>query len=925
MNRLFSALGGLLLVVSLALAGCSKSESDLLAKSKSFIEKGDNKSAAIELKNLLQKSPQSAEARFLLGKVLLHSGDAAGAESQFDRALDNRYSAELIAPLMAKALLLQRKHRALTDRYASVEVADIQGAVDLKVALAAAYAAQGQRDEASVALGKALAIKPDSAEAQLGRAGLLAADGKIDDALATLTALLEKSPGVAAAWQLKGDLLQHAKSDMAGASAAYRKALELKSDLQDAHAALISMAFAQKDQDSATKQIEALKKTQPNQPQTKFFEAQLAFAQQDFKRSRELLAPLLRTMPEHVGVLHLAGATEFRLNSVGSAETYLAKAVQLAPGFVAARRALAQVYLRQRQASKAQALLKPILDKGQVDSETYSLLAQAATMLGDTKAADELFSKAAKLKPDDMRIRAAQAIGQLSRGNSEAAFVELESLAANDKGSAVDMAIISAHLRRNEVDKALKAIDVLEKKQPGSPVAPNLRGRLQLQQKDAVGARKSFELALTRDPKFVGAAAALAAMDLADKNVSAAKGRFETLLKVDPKNAQAMLAMAELETRTAGPREQVLKWLSNATVADTTNPTARMALIEFHLQARDFKSAVVAAQAAVAALPEHSDLLDKLARVQMAAGDTQQALATLTKLTKMRPDSMGGFVSLAEAQMAAGDIEAASRSAKRAMEIAPKATPALRVSIAVAMKQKRPADALVLARDIQTRQPTDASGFIVEGDIQMEQKNFDNAIAAYRKANAMAAPGQAPARMHQALLLAKRDAEAAKFADGWVASHPKDSLFVFYMGDLALNKGDRPGAERRYNEVLKVQPEHALALNNIAWLMVQDKRPGAVAMAERAVKSAPNQPPILDTLALALAAEGQLPKALEVQKQVVAMAPDAPSFRLNLAKMHLQAGEKSAARIHLNILAKLGTQFRSGHAEVQQLLKDAGG
>ncbi len=926
MRRLISSLWILALAVAgLTLSGCGKNESDSLAKAKAFIEQRDHKSALIELKSLLQKKPQLGEARFLLGKTLLATSNAAGAEAELDRARDYKFPDEAIAPTMAKALLAQRKYRQLTDRYATFEVSDFQGAVELRVAVAMGFAAQGDKDQARAQVNRALAIKADSSEALIASAQLLAGDGKPDEALTALETLLAKSPATAEAWQLKGDLLLRAKSDPAGATAAYRKALELRNDLVEVHAALIGIAFAQKDKAEAAKQVDELKKHLPNHPQTRFYEAQVAFANSDFAKSRELLAPLLRAMPEHVGILHLAGATEFRLNSINRAETLLAQAVQLAPNFIGARRALAQVYLRQRQPGKAQALLRPLLERPPGDSEALSMMAQASTMLGDTKAADEYFARAAKLKPEDTRIRAAQALGQMAKGNVESAFVELESLAAGDKGIAVDMAIISAHLRRNENDKAMKAIEALEKKQPDSPIAPNLRGRMQLQQKDTAGARKSFELAVARDAKFVPAAAALAAMDLVDKKPDEARARFDAVLKADPKNAQAMLAMSELEARTGSPREAVAKWINSAIKADPINATARMALIDHLVQMRDYKAALVASQAALAAMPDHAELIERQARVQMAAGETQQALLSLTKLTQLRPDSVGVFITLAEAQLANNDVDGAAKSSKRALEIAPKAPAAQRVAVAVAMKQKRPKDALTLARDLQTRQPNEATGFVMEGDIELEQKNVDNAIAAYRKATAKPVPGQAAARLHTSLLVAKREPEAAKFAEGWATSHPKDSLFVFYLGDLALKRGDNAGAERRYNEVLKIQPEHPLALNNIAWLMVQQKRPGAVALAERAVKAAPNQPPLMDTLALALAAESQLPKALEIETKVVELAPDAPAFRLNLAKMHLQAGDKSKARTELQKLAKLGAKFSAGQAEVSTLLKEAGG
>ena len=924
MKTLRTVLAGAILLSSWLLVGCGKSDADLLAGARAYLDKRDLKSATIELKTLLQKNPASGEARFLLGKALLESGDAAGAEAELERALEHKYSDEAVAPVMAKALLNSRQHRKLTDRYAKFEIADFQGAVDLKVALAMAYAAQGQKDEARAAVNRALSIKAESPEAQLADARLKAGENDIDAALQTLDALLAKAPATAPAWQLKGDLLMHAKSDPVGAAAAYRKAIEARNDSPEAHAALITLAFAQKDLEGAAKQVAELKKLLPNHPQTRFFEAQIAFARSDFKKARELLQPLVQATPDNPRVLHLAGATEFKLDALSQAETLLANAVKVAPNFVGARRVLAQVYLRERQPARAQALLRPIVDSGSADSESLSLMGQASAMLGDGKAADDFFGKAAKLKPEDTRIRAAQALGQVARGNAEAAFVELENLAATDKGSAVDLAIVSAHLRRNEIDKALKAIDALEKKQPDSPVAPNLRGRLLVQKKDLAGARKNFELALSRDPKYVPAAAALAALDLGDNKPDEAKSRFEALLKVDPKNVQAMLAMSELVARTAGPRDQVAKWINDAVAAEPGNSAARAALIDHHARARDHKGALAAAQAAVVAVPDDVVLLERLARVQLVTGDKQQALASLSKVTQLRPSSAAAFATLAEAQLAADDLDAASRSARKAIELEPAAPAAQRVAIAVAIKQKRPKDALALARAMQTRQPDDVAGLLIEGEIELEQKSFDNAIAAFRKAVAKPAPGQAPARLHHAMRMGKHDADAAKFAEAWLSSHPKDSLFAFYLGDVALSQGDRALAERRYGDVLKIQPDHALALNNVAWLMAQQKRPGAVAMAERADKAAPNQAPILDTLALALAAESQLPRALEVQKKAVELAPDAPSFRLNLAKLQLQAGDKAAARKELEELAKLGSKF-GGHDEVAQLLKTAGG
>jgi predicted Zn-dependent protease len=106
--------------------------------------------------------------------------------------------------------------------------------------------------------------------------------------------------------------------------------------------------------------------------------------------------------------------------------------------------------------------------------------------------------------------------------------------------------------------------------------------------------------------------------------------------------------------------------------------------------------------------------------------------------------------------------------------------------------------------------------------------------------------------------------------------------------------------------VIELQPNNALALNNVAWLMVQQSKPGAVEFAEKANQLLPGRPPLMDTLATALAADKQLPRALELQKQAVERAPDDGSLRMNLAKLYLPGDQKGMARTELEKIERMG-------------------
>lgn len=279
---------------------------------------------------------------------------------------------------------------------------------------------------------------------------------------------------------------------------------------------------------------------------------------------------------------------------------------------------------------------------------------------------------------------------------------------------------------------------------------------------------------------------------------------------------------------------------------------------------------------------------------------------------------------MAETQASAGDLAGASRSARRALDLAPLSLPARQLVIRLALRQNQPLQALAIAQDLHKLQPADAAGLVLAAEVEITRKRWDAALLPLRKALSLVDPAQAPERLHQVLGLAGRATEADAFASQWQGEHPADATCLFYLGDQALAQQDLASAELRYQAVLKLKPEHPLSLNNIAWLRLQAGQPGALAYAERAVAASPNLPALLDTLALALAADKQAGKAIELQLRALAMRPADPFMRLNLARFYAQAGEKRKAKAALDRLAALSERF-ARQPEVAALSKGLGG
>ncbi len=909
-----------LLLVSLLLVACGDKPEAMLASAKDYLAKNDSKAAVIQIKNALQANPDLPEARFLLGSALLDGGDPVGAETELRKALALNYPQDQIVPLLAKALMMQGQAQKVTDEFAKVSLTQPVEKATLQTYLATAYAMQGKADEAKVSLEAALQADPSYAPAKLLQARQKAAQRDFEGALQIADEVIAQSPQSFEAWKLKGDILLYAKSQPDEAMAAYQKSVVIKPDFLAGQAALTTILLQQGKLPEAKAQIEAIKKFAPNHPQSKYLEAQWAFQSKDFPVARDLSQQVLRVAPENVQGLQLAGVVELQLNSVVQAETYLSKALQLAPQLPLARRMLVTTYLRSGQTNKAMATLLPGLNQPNVDPELLSVAGETYLQSGDIKKAEDYFAQSAKRDPQNARKRTSLALTQMMAGQVNTAFSDLEDIAASDDGVTADLALISAHLRRQEFDKALKAIEGYEKKQPGKPMAAILQGRTLLAKKDVAGARLSFERALSIDPSYFPAVASLAALDLADKNPEGAKKRFEAVVAKDPKNSQALLALAELAARSGSAKEEVAKLIGTAVSANPTDAAPRLLLIDYYMRNQELKLATSAAQEAVAAIPASPEVLDALGRTQQAAGELNQAITTYNKLAGMLPQSPQPHMRLADLHMAAKDKEAAAQSLRKALEIKPDLQQAQRGTIMLDVDGKNFQGAVATARTMQKQTPGDAVGYALEGDINAAQKNWDAAASAYRNGLKQVSSPELAIKLHSALLASDKAAEAEKWSTSWQKDNPKDVAFVLYLADGAIARKDFVAAEKQYLAVVKSQPNNALAYNNLAWVTGQLNKQGAVAYAEKANTLAPNQPALMDTLAVLLSDKGDYEKAVDIQTKAIALQPENPLFKLNLAKIHIKGGKKDLAKKALDDLAKLGDKF-GGQAEVAALMK----
>ncbi|MEJ6006659.1 XrtA/PEP-CTERM system TPR-repeat protein PrsT [Paucibacter sp. AS339] len=929
---LFKKIAPSLLAVSLLAACGGESYDKLIGSAKTLLDKGDNKAAIIQLKNALQKSPEAGEARFLLGKAFLDVGDPRSAEVELRKAMAAKYEMTRVAPALARAQLALQAFKPMIESFAETKLEDAQARADLQTSLATAYVSTGAQDKANAALDVAFKAVPDYTPAVLLQVRMKLREGNVAAALQGLDGLLKRDPKQAEAWRLKGDIvLGSIKSGASGFDAkdgvaAYRQALALNSVDVAAHAGLLNHWIEAGELETAAADLAKLKEALPKDPQTYYFEALLAYSRKDYAAAKAPVHQLLQMAPESPLALQLGGAIEYELKNFPQAEEWLSKTLKLAPNLSAPRRMLTQIYLLNSSPAKAVAAIQPLLLNGTPDAQVYSLAGEAYLQNGDSKKAEGYFAQAAKLNPKDSRSRTQLILGKANNAKSDEVFADLKAISDSDPSSVADIAIIRAHLQRRELDKALSAIDVLERKQPKRPIAANLRGLVQLARKDVAGARQNFEKALSLDPGFYPAAALLASLDMADKKPDAAKARFETLLKSSPDNVKAHLALAELKELGGASKDEVTGLIEKAIALKPNDAAPRVALVDHHLKYKDLKAAQIAAQKGIAVLPEAPELLEVQGRVRMLAGEYNQATESFNALARVMPRSPMPHMRVAEAYVALKNLPSAAASLKRALELAPDYLVARKRLGEVQLAAADYKGAQATAALMQKQEAGKVVGLSLEGDVRAAQKDWAAAATFYRQSlaaggaefNADAAAGLA-SKLHHALVQTNKG-EAEKFAASWIKDHPKDAVFHFYLGSEELRQEQLASAESRFAVVLKLQPESPPALNNMAWLLMKQGKPGALALIEKANQLNPKQPEFLDTLSMVLESEQQIPKAISAQLQALDLQPENHEMRMRLVKLYLKAGDKVQANAELQRLAKAGKQY-GGQAEVQKLLR----
>jgi putative PEP-CTERM system TPR-repeat lipoprotein len=916
-------LAGILLAATLGLAGCAdkgRTPEEHIERAKDFLGQGKAKEAEIELRNALVRSPDNPQVHTLLAEISMSIGNYLMAETSLNKAREAGVSPQALRYPMARTLLMQgRAEEAL--KAAAPDTRDSQtNRLRLLDIQSRALAQLNRADESCARVADMQAMEPDNVLTVLGRARCAFLKSRDFATVASeLQTALGKDPKNAEVWGALADLAwQQGKKPEA--ERAYLEAIKHDPFQQNARLGLVTLYLSEKRHDEALAQAETTRKINPT-PFASYLIARVQLSKGDYQSALDHAANVLKVVPDHLPTMLVHGASALALGHLQLAETHLGRYVAQNPGNTYARQLLTATQLKTGAPDKALASLQPLLQGNGQDIRTLALAGEIYESKGDIKKAASYFQQVTQLDPKLAAYRAQHGALRLALGESGIGQSELEAASRLDpKDHKADAAMIAHHISSRNFDKAQAAIEQWLRKQPGNPMPHNLKGFLLVTRGDKAGARANFEKALALQPDFMPAVKNLAGLDVGEKNIAGAKKRFQGVLAKEPDNIEAMLELASLALRENNRAEQG-QWLRKAADANPKAMEPRLRLVRHHLDGNNGEQALAVAREAVNAQPDNLSALELLARVQSTVGEHNNAASTLVRALALRPDSPDLHYQLAMVQGVLRQTDKARASLVKTLSLKPDHIPA---STALALMEQDLGNgprALEIARAMQ--RANTHGGLILEGDILMRQNKPREALAVYQKALGPRTEATLASRIHRAMLGAGDALAADARIMAWLRAHDGDLATRQYLALSHLRRKQYPQAAAQYEAMLRLQPDHVMHMNNLAWTYQLMGDPRALDLAEKAYRKAPESLTVLDTLGWVLVNRGDTRRGVEMLRKAASQPATTPGTRYRLAAGLAKAGDKAKAREILQPLLRDKTMFPE-RSEAQALLDKLG-
>jgi len=480
----------------------------------------------------------------------------------------------------------------------------------------------------------------------------------------------------------------------------------------------------------------------------------------------------------------------------------------------ASQRALGAHALAAGDFSQAKAILAPLGDAPNADTESVWLYAQALLRSNEAGHASQVLDNALKGKsPAPVKLLLLRGLVERARGKPEAGKFFEQALAlspafgralieeAEVKLKAGDIAAASALLDRALTPETRHQLDATEEGR-----ASMLRARLFAEQHQSKEAEAQFDRAATLDANSAEVHAAYAIFRLRRREYDKAARQFDAAL-----------------------------------AADATNPEVLGMAARAYLGASRYLDADKRIREALAKEPDNARLIFVSGKVAESIGKLEEAGKEYDRALSKKADLAEALIAVGQIALTAGDKEKATDRAVKA-ETAPAAEKsALDLEgladlwLALGQPDKAKADALAA----QALDPEDPYADFVAGRALSALGELPAARALFEKA--LARVDTDPAMHYELGSLLRRQGDlpgARKELEKALAIDAKESRFQSRLGALMVEQGDAEGAEAHLRQALLLNDRNDEALYFLGRSLILEKKLSeAIDVLKRAIEA----------------------------------------------------------------------------------------
>lgn len=914
----------LLVMAACILVACSSSsDTELVATAKNYIAENQPREAALELKNALQTNPDNAEARYLLGKIQLDVGDIASAEKEFRRSAELGWVDELVKIDIARALILQRKFKEMTEDVTAASDWSKAAEADLLGLRAVAEASMGDLVKAKLTLVEGEKYKEDALYILKAKAQLQLLEGRVAKAVSTLNQAINLYPAskdlrllAANAAVVAGDNAS-ARGFYDGVMATEPKKLITRNG-RKALIGLTKLNLRDKKYDEAHKTLDPLIKINPDDLEVSFLAGVLAFEEKKYDEAEINLRKILNIAPNNEQTVLLFGAVSYAKGEYEQAAYFLNKYVLVRPENLKARKLLGRTYLALNQHEKAEAALRTALVDDTKDAELLALVGLSELRSGQTQAGIFELEKAVSLAPESSALRSELAKAYMSKGDTESAINELKKVIASGEGAyRAQVMVVFAYLRDKKYKKALDASQKMLDEYPGDAAITSLMGMVKYSSGDRVSARKYFEETLQIDPGNTGAAINLARMDEKAGDIEKAKKRYLAIIGKTADNTIALNSLARL-AEARGDKQSQIKWLEKIRAAKAKDVSSRAVLAEYYMQNENFSEAEKIVKEMEAERTGKPIVLIVRAELLIARESYNQAVPVINKLIEDAPDMFVGHYLNGLNQLRMNQVQSAKVSLLRAYELNPKNLQNLILLAQLRLGSREFEPALKLGKQIKQLASANPTGFVIIGDANVGLQKYHQAQEAYNAAWQIEQTEQLVLRRFQVSRKISSNESSYAVISDWLAEHANDNLMRFKLAEVYQLDGLTDKAIGEYKNILKAQPDNVVVLNNLAWMYNKRGDSRALEYAESAFKLNKSAA-VKDTYGWVLLKNNKTEQALKLLAEAASDLPGVPDVKYHYAVALYESGSKQAAFVALEELLATDVKF-DGRADARLLL-----